>query len=161
MRVLALLSLLALAPPPPSLGRAQQAPELELRDLRGRAHRLSHYKGRVVLLNFWATWCPPCVREIPRLVRVADAYKSQGLVMLGINTTFQDDAAKVATFGRDQNISYPILLDSQGAASQKYPSHLMPTTYLIDRDGKIVHTKVGEVDEAALMEQVEVLLAHP
>jgi peroxiredoxin len=137
------------------------APDFTLQTVDGRSVSLSDYKGKVVVINFWATWCPPCVREIPRLVRVADTYKDQGLVMLGINTTFQDDAAKVARFGRDQNISYPILLDSQGAASQKYPSHLMPTTYLIDREGKIVHTKVGEVDEAALMEQVEALLAHP
>ncbi len=138
--------------------KSDLAPDLTLQTLDGQAVSLSGFKGKVVLINFWATWCPPCVREIPRLVRVAETYKEQGLVVLGVNTTFQDDTAKVRQFAADQRISYPVLLDLQGEASKKYPSNLMPTTYLIDRSGKIVHAKVGEVDEAALAEQVEALL---
>ena len=137
---------------------SEVAPDFALQTLDGKAVRLSDYKGQVVLINFWATWCPPCVREIPRLVRVSETYRDQGLVVLGINTTFQDDRGKVAQFVRDQGISYPVLLDETGEVGQIYPARLMPTTYLIDRSGRIVHTKVGEVDEATLSEQVLALL---
>jgi cytochrome c biogenesis protein CcmG/thiol:disulfide interchange protein DsbE len=134
------------------------APDFTVQTLDGQSVSLSDFKGKVVLVNFWATWCPPCVRETPRLVRVAETYKDQGLVVLGVNTTYQDDPEKVRQFARDQGISYPVLLDAEGVATEKYQSRLMPTTYLIDRNGKIVHTKVGEVDEATLMEQVQVML---
>ncbi|HEY0601732.1 MAG TPA: redoxin domain-containing protein [Herpetosiphonaceae bacterium] len=134
------------------------APDFSLQTLDGETVRLSDFTGKVVLINFWATWCPPCVREIPRLVRISEEYDDDGLVVLGINTTFQDDPAKVEQFVRDQGISYRVLLDPDGDTSQKYPARLMPTTYLIDRSGKVVHTKVGEVDEATLDEQVQALL---
>lgn len=137
---------------------SKPAPNFTLESLDGREISLADLKGKVVLLNFWATWCPPCVREIPRLVRVADKYRDQGLVVLGVNTTFQDDQAKVTQFVREQGITYPILLDVTGEVGQKYTSRLMPTTYIIDQAGKIVHTKVGEVDEQTLEEQVLALL---
>jgi peroxiredoxin len=78
--------------------------------------------------------------------------------VLGVNTTFQDDLEKVRQFANDQGIAYPVLLDAEGAASETYASRLMPTMYLIDRNGKIVHTKVGEVDEATLTEQIKTVL---
>jgi peroxiredoxin len=134
------------------------APDFTAQSLDGTSVNLAQFKGQVVLLNFWATWCPPCVRETPRLVRVAEQYRGKGLVVLGINTTYQDDEAKVRQFVRDQAISYAVLLDREGAVGKKYPARLMPTTYLIDPEGRIVSTKVGEVDEAALKEQVEALL---
>ncbi len=138
---------------------SQIAPDFTLQTLDGASVTLSSLRGKVVLINFWATWCPPCVREIPRLVRVAETYQDQGLVVLGVNTTYQDDPAKVRQFAHDNGISYPVLLDAEGVASEKYPARLMPTTYLIDRSGKIVQNKVGEVDEATLNEQVHALLA--
>lgn len=130
------------------------APDFTAQTLDGQSVRLSDYRGKVVLLNFWATWCPPCVRETPRLVEVAEQFKDQGLVVVGVNTTYQDDMTKVRQFVGDQGIGYQVLLDSDGAIGEKYPARLMPTTYLIDRDGKIVHTKVGEIDTATLLEQV-------
>lgn len=137
---------------------AQTAPDFELLDLDGTPVKLSDYRGKVVLVNIWATWCPPCVRETPRLVRVYDAYRDQGFVLLGVNTTYQDKVEDVRKFARSEQISYPILLDTEGKASETYVSRLMPTSYLIDRDGKIVSIQVGEVDEAQLVEQVEALL---
>ncbi len=139
---------------------SELAPPFTAQTLDGQTVNLSDYRGKVVVLNFWATWCPPCVRETPRLVRLAEAYKDQDVVVLGVNTTFQDDPTKVRQFVRDQGISYSVLLDPEGAVGEKYPARLMPTTYLIDRDSRIVHTKVGEVDEATLMEQVETVLQH-
>lgn len=134
------------------------APDFTVQTLDGQTVSLSDFKGQVVLINFWATWCPPCVRETPRLVRVAETYKDEGLVVLGINTTYQDEPSKVQQFARDYDVPYPILLDTEGVVGEKYPSRLMPTTYLIDRDGRIVHTKVGEVDEATLTEQIKAVL---
>jgi cytochrome c biogenesis protein CcmG/thiol:disulfide interchange protein DsbE len=137
---------------------AKPAPPFTLETVDGRTLSLSDYQGQVVLVNVWATWCPPCVRETPRLVRVYEEFKGQGFVMLGVNTTYQDDREAVATFVRDQKISYPVLLDLDGTVGTVYGGRLMPTSYLIDRDGKIVVTKVGEVDEAQLREQVAALL---
>ncbi len=137
---------------------SEVAPDFMAQTLDGETVRLSDFKGKVVLINFWATWCPPCVRETPRLVRVAEMYRDQGLVVLGVNTTYQDDPARVRQFVSEQKIGYPVLLDADGAIGAKYPARLMPTTYLLDREGKIVHTKVGEVDEATLMEQVRSVL---
>jgi cytochrome c biogenesis protein CcmG/thiol:disulfide interchange protein DsbE len=134
------------------------APDFTLEAADGRQVSLSDFKGQVVLLNLWATWCPPCVRETPRLVRVYDKYRDQGFVILAINTTYQDDRAKVAQFVRDQRVSYLVLLDVNGEFGQKYGARLLPTSYLVDRSGKIVMTKVGEVDEAQLEEQVQALL---
>ena len=137
---------------------AQRAPDFQLEALGGGQVRLSDFKGRVVLVNIWATWCPPCVRETPRLVRIYDRYRDQGFVILGVNTTYQDDRAKVAAFARDQGIAYPVLLDTEGSVGQTYASRLMPSSFLIDQDGKIVSVRVGEVDEAQIEEQVAALL---
>lgn len=137
---------------------AQIAPDFELADLNGNSVKLSDFRGKVVMVNIWATWCPPCVRETPRLVRVYEQYRDQGFVLLGVNTTYQDQAEKVMEFARSQQISYAILLDTEGKASEVYASRLMPTSYLIDRDGKIVSIQVGEVDEAQLEEQIKALL---
>lgn len=137
---------------------AQVAPDFTMPALDGGEIRLADYKGKVVLINIWATWCPPCVREIPRLQRTYEQYNAQGFVLIGMNTTFQDDKAKVETFVRDQGMTYPIALDIDGKGAEDYAGRLMPTSYLIDQNGKIVSVTVGEVDEAKLKEQVAVLL---
>lgn len=137
---------------------AKAAPDFTLEAVDGSHVTLSALKGKVVLLNLWATWCPPCVRETPRLVRVYDKYRDQGFIILGINTTYQDDRLKVKQFVRDKQVSYPVLLDMTDEFGQKYGARLLPTSYLIDRSGRIVSTKVGEVDEAQLEEQVQALL---
>ena len=137
---------------------AQAAPDFTLEALDGRQVRLADLKGQVVLINIWATWCPPCVREIPRLERTYARYRDQGFVLLGVNTTYQDDRAKVAAFVREQRMSYPVLLDMDGKVGRSYASSLMPSSFLIDRAGNIVLVRVGEVDEAQLQEQVAALL---
>ena len=137
---------------------AQPAPDFTLEALDGNQVRLSDFKGHIVLVNIWATWCPPCVREIPRLERTYERYRNQGFVLLGVNTTYQDDRAKVAAFARDQGISYPVLFDMDGKVGRSYASSLMPSSFLIDRAGNIVLVRVGEVDEAQLQEQVAALL---
>jgi cytochrome c biogenesis protein CcmG, thiol:disulfide interchange protein DsbE len=140
---------------------AKPAPDFTLEALDGSQVSLSQYRGQVVLVNFWATWCPPCVREMPSLVRVYEQYKGQGFVILGINTTYQDDRAKVAQFARDNSMGFPVLLVTDPEATAAYGSRLMPTSYLIDRNGKIVYTRVGQVDEQNLSERVAALLDEP
>lgn len=137
---------------------AEAAPPFTLEAVGGQQISLSDYKGKVVLINLWATWCPPCVRETPRLVRLHETYGDQGFVVLGVNTTYQDDRAKVEQFVRDQQVNYPILLDVADQFGQAYRSRLLPTSYLIDQNGKIVSVKVGEIDEAQFNEQIAALL---
>lgn len=139
---------------------AQIAPNFSMLTVDGKHISLADYKGKVVLVNIWATWCPPCVREIPRLQRTYEAYSGQGFVLIGMNTTFQDDQAKVTKFVADQGITYPVALDTDGVGARDYAGRLMPTSYLIDRSGKIVSVQVGEVDEAKLKEQVAAFLSQ-
>lgn len=137
---------------------AEVAPDFTLEVVGGQQVSLSDYKGQVVLVNLWATWCPPCVRETPRLVRLYEQYKDQGFVLLGVNTTYQDERADVEQFVRDQKVSYPVLLDTDDSFGQAYRARVLPTSYLIDREGRIVQVRVGEIDEAQLAEQIEGLL---
>jgi cytochrome c biogenesis protein CcmG, thiol:disulfide interchange protein DsbE len=138
--------------------QAEVAPDFTLPATDGSQVRLADYQGQVVLINLWATWCPPCVRETPRLVRLYERYREDGFVLLGVNTTFQDDHAKVMQFVRDQAVSYPVLLDTQDTFGTTYRARVLPTSYLIDRQGKIVQIRVGEIDEAQLDEQIAALL---
>jgi peroxiredoxin len=138
--------------------QSRPAPDFRLPTLDGREISLAEYQGKVVLINLWATWCPSCVRETPRLVRLAERYQADGLVVLGVNTTFQDDREKITSFVRDYNISYPVLLDTQDTFRQGYTALLLPTSYLIDRDGKIIQVRVGEIDETQFEARVRELL---
>lgn len=140
---------------------AKPAPEFTMETLDGEQVSLSQYRGQVVLVNFWATWCPPCVREMPSLVRMYERYEDQGFIILGVNTTYQDERAKVEQFVRDNGVRFPVLLETDPAIGAAYGSRLMPTSYLIDRNGKIVYTRVGQVDEQNLGERVAALLAEP
>lgn len=139
---------------------AQPAPAFQLTDLEGNTVRLTDLKGKVVLINIWATWCPPCVRETPRLVRLATQYQDQGLVILGVNTTYQDSETAVRNFAAREQISYPVLLDPDNVVGRLYPTRLMPSTFLIDQLGTIRAVRVGEIDEKQMAEQVVALLAE-
>lgn len=138
--------------------QAEVAPNFTLEAVGGKQVSLADYKGKVVMLNLWATWCPPCVRETPRLVRLYEKYNAQGFVILGINTTYQDERPKVEQFVRDQKVTYPILLDTDDKFGSAYRARVLPTSYLIDRSGKIVQVRVGEIDEAQFAEQIAALL---
>jgi peroxiredoxin len=115
---------------------AQKAPALSLRDIQGRSLRLSDYKGKVVLLNFWATWCPPCRAEMPDLVKVQREYKSRGLQVIGI-TYPPETAREVRQFTRKLRINYPVALGTKETKSLFDQSETLPLTIVIDREGKI------------------------
>ena len=135
------------------------APQLALRDLAGHPVKLSDFKGKVVVVNFWATWCKPCLNEIPDLSKVYSKYKDKGVVFLGVMTDNPDDSA-LLNFQSDHEISYPVVRgNSDILVAFQYPESL-PTTFVFDRGGKQVFSRVGGVRESALAQVLEPLIAQ-
>jgi peroxiredoxin len=135
--------------------------EFSLPDLAGKPHRLADYRGKLVLLNFWATWCPPCRREIPGFVRLQQHYGSQGLQIIGISV---DNPEAVARFWQEMKINYPLLLaddsvyELMGAYGNRDAG--LPYSVIIGRDGQAVATKLGAYEEKELEAQLKSLLAR-
>lgn len=123
----------------------QRPPDFTLPDTSGANIRLSAYKGQVVLLNFWATWCHGCKVEIPWFMEFADKYKSRGLAVIGV--ALDEDGWKlVRPYVQDKKINYPIVVGS-GDLADRYGVEEMPMTLLIGRDGKVAASHVGLVDK--------------
>jgi len=123
---------------------AVSAATFMLADLDGKEHKLSDEKGKWIIINYWATWCPPCVEEIPELIFFHDKHKSKDAVVWGVN--FEDVSEnKVKAFLEDYMVSYPILLAEPDSRSYFGPIQGLPTTYFISPNGKLVHTRVGQV----------------
>lgn len=135
MRALAILLLLVFLPTA-ALGQTQDVPSITLKDLRGRVHRLSDYKGKVVLLNFWATWCPPCRAEVPDLVRWQREYGKDGLQVIGI-TYPPTKRANVRRFIRRHKVPYPVLLGTTDTKTLFIGGETLPVTVVIDREGNV------------------------
>jgi len=124
-----------------------EAPEFALPTPEGRVVSLASFRGRVVLLNFWATWCPPCRVEMPAMEQLHRALEDQGLTILAMD---QDESPKlVAKFMRDFRLSFPALIDSGSRVSSQYGVRGLPTTHLIDRRGRVVGGAVGPRDWAS------------
>jgi cytochrome c biogenesis protein CcmG, thiol:disulfide interchange protein DsbE len=135
------------------------APSLDLATPAGGRVSLAALKGRTVVLNFWASWCPPCRAEMGALDAVSKDYAERGLVVLGVN---QMEAESVATaFMREQNLSFGMALDADGSASQAYHVMALPTTYFIDRDGIIRDIVYGGPMTRALIESKAQALLQP
>lgn len=110
------------------------APDFTLHSRSGKNIRLSDYRGQVVLLNFWASWCGPCRQEMPRLETLYRRYKQLGFVILGVNV--DSDSTKANNYLRDIKVTFPILYDTQNAVAKSFNVNAMPTTVIIDRNGK-------------------------
>ena len=131
-----ILMILLTVPSSAALGQTQKAPALEFKDLRGHAHRLSDYKGKVVLLNFWATWCPPCRAEMPDLVKMQREDRNRGLQVIGI--TYPPETVRgVRRFTRRLKVNYPVALGTKETKGLFDRSETLPVTIIIDRDGNI------------------------
>ena len=115
---------------------AQGSPPLEFKDIQGRHIRLSDYRGKVVLINFWATWCPPCRKEIPDLVRLQRQYRNRGLRVIGVTYPPQT-LAEVRRFVRRAKVNYPVGLGSEKMKLLFTESENLPMTIVISRDGTI------------------------
>ena len=126
------------------------APDFELTNLEGESVRLSQFKGRVVLLNGWASWCPPCRAEMPAIQRVYQEFAKDGLVVLAVNSTSQDDLAEARSFVERNWLDFPVLLDSDGSWVRLYHVISLPTSFFIAKDGVVRKVVVGEMPEALI-----------
>ncbi len=125
-------------------GPSGQATDFSLEDLDGHEVRLSDFAGKVVLLDFWATWCTPCQAELPYLEKIYEKHKAQGFVLLGISMDGPETIATVPTIVRQYDLSFPVLLDKETEVVGIYnPMRTAPFQVLIDRHGRIVKTRQG------------------
>jgi peroxiredoxin len=115
--------------------RARQSADFTLSDLQGKRWNLRSQRGKVVLVNFWATWCPPCRKEIPDLEALYKQFASQGFVVLAIS---DEDAAKVQPFMKAQKVTYPVLLDPGRKINERFLIQGIPKSFVYDREGKLV-----------------------
>ena len=118
------------------------APDFTLTNIAGQQVSLSQYRGKIVVLNFWATWCPPCREEMPSMEALYQKYKDQGLVMLAVNVDENGESA-VKKFLMKTPYSFPILLDSENVAQNIYGVFRFPESFIIDREGVIVEKIIG------------------
>ena len=148
---------LLVALPVVASGQSDQAPALALKDLRGHTRRLSDYKGKVVLLNFWATWCPPCRAEMPDLVKWQREFRSKGLQVIGI-TYPPTELREVRRLVRGIHVNYPVLLGSKETKDLFDSSETMPVTVVIDREGHVRDRIEGILLPEEFEEKVKPLL---
>ncbi len=118
-----------------------QAPEFELLDLEGNTHRMSDYRGRVVVVNFWATWCPPCREEMPSMQRAYEELRKDGIEILAINIGEDEDT--IFGFTANFPVEFPLLLDLDSKTIQRWPVKGLPTTFVVDPDGRLAYRAIG------------------
>jgi len=129
-----------------ALGKGDVAPDFALEDLSGKQVRLSDFHGRRVLVNFWASWCPPCRAELPELQAFyATQTADDGLVILAINTLDQDDETAVRDMVSSAGLTFPVLLDRDGKAYGAYRASALPTSIFMDREGRVYLVQVGSM----------------
>ncbi|MBI4636671.1 MAG: TlpA family protein disulfide reductase [Candidatus Rokubacteria bacterium] len=139
--------------------RATAATDFTVPGLTGQTLRLSDFKGKVVLLNFWATWCPPCKEEMPSMERLYRRYKDKGFTILAVSID-SGSAAPVAAFVKKFGLTFPIGLDPEFAVANLYTVRALPSTFLIDRSGALTALAMGprDFDSRAAHAVVEALL---
>lgn len=140
-------------------GNLRPAPDFSLTDLSGGTFRLSDYRGKVVVLDFWATWCDPCKREIPHFVEMQSKYASQGLQVLGVS--MDDDEPPVRQFQQQFKMNYPVALGNPKLADQYGGILGLPITFVIDRNGRITARHAGATDASVIEAEIQKLLASP
>jgi thiol-disulfide isomerase/thioredoxin len=141
------------------LGQELKAPQFELRDVNGRTVRLNNYRGKVILINFWATWCPPCRAEMPELVRLQREYARQGLQIIGI-TYPPERKTRVRRFARSLKVNYPIILGTRQIKARFSLDETLPLTVVMDRDGKVNDMISGILLREEFDEKIKPLLMN-
>ncbi len=141
-----------------SVKLSEAAPDFTLKSLQGSNLRLEEYRGQVVLINFWASWCGPCRQEMPILDRLHQRYEDTGFAVLGVNVEGEVKPAKEIV--DKTNVTFPVLIDEGQAVSELYDLEAMPSTVVVDRDGVVryVHRGYKPGDEAKYVEVVKQLI---
>ena len=138
----------------PRITRSTVAPDFSLESLEGKTMRLSDFRGKAVLLNFWATWCGPCKIEMPWFVELQQKYGSQGLQVVGVA---MDDASKedIAKFAKDMGVNYPVLIGKEAVGDSYGGIPALPETFFIGRDGKVVDKILGLRGKAEIEDAIK------
>jgi peroxiredoxin len=138
------------------LAKGDQAPDFELTTLAGKKVKLSDYKGQKVILNFWATWCPPCKAEMPHMQKYYEKNADkENVEILAVNLTSMDEGRNaVQNFVDGYELTFPIPMDVDGDVGGEYRAFTIPTTYMIDTNGQIQHKIVGPMNEEMMGEMV-------
>ena len=145
--------------PPPSPREGFSAPDFTLDLLGGGQITLSDLRGQAVMINIWASWCPPCREEMLAILKVYENYKDRGLVVLAVNTTYQDNETAAAAFVDEFGLTFPVPLDRHGNVSNRYQLRGLPSTYFVDREGVIRSVVVGgPMSETWIRSEVEKIL---
>ena len=146
----------AAAPPAPRTGF--RAPDFTLTTLEGETVTLSDFKGQPVLINFWATWCPPCRAEMPAIQAAYERYAAQGLVVLGVDMAESPDV--VAAFVQRFGIRFPIPLDRDEQVATQYRVRAIPTSFFVDREGVVRSTFTGPMNGPLIADRVSQILGE-
>jgi peroxiredoxin len=135
------------------------APGFALPDIDGEIHRLSDYRGKVVVVNFWATWCPPCREEMPAMQRAWEQVRDEGIVILAVNIGENED--QIFTFTGNYAVDFPLLMDRDSSAIRQWPIKGLPTSYVIDPAGRVAYRAIGgrAWDAPEILEQLRALKA--
>jgi peroxiredoxin len=133
------------------------APEFDLPGPGGEPYRLADWRGKPVIVNFWATWCPPCRKEMPSMQRAWEAVRDEGIVLVAINVG--EDAETVQRFVTDFPVGFPLPMDERSEVVQAWPVKGLPTTFVVDPKGRLAYIATGERewDDPALLDQVRAL----
>ena len=132
--------------------RQREHADFTLTDLQGKAWTLQNLKGKVVLVNFWATWCPPCRKEMPDLDALYQKFKDRGLIVLAIS---DEDAAKVGSYIQEHNVSYPVLLDPGRKVNEAFQVEGIPKSFVYDRNGKLAAQAIDMRTKQQFLEMLE------
>lgn len=147
------------------LGKEEEPPEVgdkiiafELEGLNGEMISTDQYKGRPMVINFWGTFCPPCVEETPALQRMYEKYKDQGVVILGVNLG-EKDLIRVNQFVEQFGVTYPILLDPELYVRDRYGVRSYPTTFFVDASGTVREVKIGGMTEGYIDSAIQSIIS--
>ena len=139
------------------LDRESVAPDFALPDVDGGTHRLTDYRGRVVIVNFWATWCPPCREEMPAMEGAWEVLQDEDIMMLAIDVGEDEDT--IFAFTADYPVTFPLLLDRDSNVIQQWPVRGLPTTFIVDPQGRLAYRAIGarEWDAEAVLGKIREL----
>lgn len=138
-----------------ALETGERAPEFTLQDMDGNNVNLSDFKGDAVILNFFASWCPPCRQEVPDFVELQNKYGPEGFSIIGISLVSAEDTK---SFAKKMGVNYPMLIDDSVVSAVYGPIRSIPTTYILDRDHKIVKMYIGGKPKEVFENDIKALL---